>query len=88
MFQKSDTYTHFPDTSLSDYLRNAGDMLADESALLGQVMRRIQAAEGHVTNKAIILCLIDLLETTHDVVTSDIIRKALEVVVDHTLDDL
>ena len=88
MLQKSDIHTYLPDTALSAYFLNAGDMLMDECALLGVVIRSILASEGQLTNKAIILRLIDALESTDDVVTSDIIRKTLEIVVDHTTDDI
>lgn len=88
MLQNPELSAHLPDTTLSAYFRNAGDMLADESALLGEVIRNIVATDGHLTHKAIILRLIEALESTDDVVTSDIIRKTLEVVVDHTTDDI
>ena len=35
----------------------------------------ILQSEGHLNNKAIILWLIQALETTDDVVTADVIRK-------------
>jgi len=40
-----------------------------------------------VTNKAVILKLIEKLETTSDPVTQDIYREALELVVSRTPDD-
>jgi hypothetical protein len=46
------------------------------------------ASEGHLTNKAIILWLINALETTDDVVMADVIRKTLEIVVGYTMDDI
>jgi hypothetical protein len=88
MPQHSDISAHLPDATLSAYFRSAGDMLSDESALLGAVIRNIIATDGNLTNKAIILRLINALESTDDVVTSDIIRKTLEIVVNHTTDDL
>ncbi|WP_259461982.1 biofilm development regulator YmgB/AriR family protein [Enterobacter sp. R1(2018)] len=88
MLQKTDIHAYLPDTALSAYFRNAGDMLAEESALLGAVIRSILASGSPLTNKAIILKLIDALESIDDVVTSDIIRKTLEIVVDHTTDDI
>ncbi|GAL58135.1 putative two-component system connector protein AriR [Pseudescherichia vulneris NBRC 102420] len=86
--QSSDLFETLPDTALSAYFRNAGDVLADESAVLGVVVRSILASGGHLNNKAIILHLIQAIETTDDVVKSDIIRKTLEIVVDHTMDDI
>lgn len=51
------------------------------------VIREIMRAGGHVSNKAIILCLIRELESTSDVVELDILRKTLEIVVGHTPGD-
>ena len=42
----------------------------------------------HLNNKAIILWLIQALESTDDVVTADVIRKTLEIVVGYTMDDI
>ncbi|SFR06070.1 Biofilm development protein YmgB/AriR [Enterobacter sp. kpr-6] len=88
MPQQSPIYTDMPNTALSDYFRHAGDMLTEESALLGGIIRNILATGEALTNKALILQLIGALESTSDVVRSDVIRKTLEIVVDHTLDDL
>lgn len=88
MLNPADLHAELPDTTLSEYFRNAGDMLAQEAALLGTVVSNILATEGHLTHKAIILQLITALETTDDVVMADVIRKTLEIVVDHTLDDI
>ena len=51
-------------------------------------INRILQSEGHLNNKAIILWLIQALETTDDVVTADVIRKTLEIVVGYTMDDI
>lgn len=75
-------------TSLSEYFRTSGEALAEESALLGQVINSIIAADGHLTNKAIIARLIEILELTDNVVSADVIRKTLEIVLDHTVDDV
>jgi len=40
-----------------------------------------------VTNKAIILHLINQLESTSDIVQLDVLRKTLELVVGYTPDD-
>lgn len=85
---KPDLYTALPDRALSDYFRNAGELLADESALLAEAIISLKASNGYFTNKDIILWLINTLETTSDIVTSDIIRKTLEIVVGYTSDDI
>lgn len=81
-------YASLPNTALADYFRSAGDLLAEEQAILGATIRAIMTSGRPLTHKEIILRLIDEIEATHDVVRSDIIRKTLEIVVDHTLDDI
>jgi len=46
------------------------------------------AAGERITHKALILELIKMIETTEDVVKSDIVRHTLEIVVHHTTDDI
>ncbi|WP_338564888.1 biofilm development regulator YmgB/AriR family protein [Erwinia sp. E_sp_W01_6] len=45
------------------------------------------AQGGFVSNKAIILKLLERLETEQDVIMLDIYRNALEMIVQHTPDD-
>ena len=85
---QSDLYTGMRDSELSEYFRNAGERLADESAMFNAAVSSITAYEGHLTNKAIILWLINALEMTSDVVMGDVIRKTLEIVVGYTSDDI
>ncbi|MDI0466726.1 biofilm development regulator YmgB/AriR family protein [Klebsiella variicola] len=68
--------------------RTAGDKLVDESAVMSLAINSILQSEGHLNNKAIILWLIQALESTDDVVTADVIRKTLEIVVGYTMDDI
>jgi len=75
------------DSSIIEYFRSAGDELAQETELLGAVIRDIVADQGRVTNKAIILYLIAELESTSDTVRLDVVRKTLELVVGRTPDD-
>ena len=86
--QQPDIYAGLNDTALSEYFRNAGDRLIDESAVMSLAISSILESEGHLSNKAIILWLITALETTSDVVTADVIRKTLEIVVSYTMDDI
>lgn len=88
MLQKTDFYEELPNVALSNYFRSAGGLLAEEWALLESVVSAILVAKEPLTNKAVILRLIREIETTRDVVRADIIRKTLEIVVDHTHDDL
>ncbi|QBR52291.1 biofilm/acid-resistance regulator YmgB/AriR [Erwinia billingiae] len=70
------------------YFQNEGDLLSDETAVIGTVIREVVAMKGTVSNKDIILSLINRLESTTDVTQLDIYRKALEVVVGRTPDDV
>lgn len=85
MHQQPDIYAGLQDTALSDYFRNAGDKLVDESAVMSLAINSILQSEGHLNNKAIILWLIQALES---MVTADVIRKTLEIVVGYTMDDI
>ena len=69
------------------FFKSAGDQLAQESEMLGAVIRNILADERKVTNKAIILYLIAEMESTTDVVHLDVLRSTLEIVVGRTPDD-
>ncbi|WP_034917988.1 MULTISPECIES: biofilm/acid-resistance regulator YmgB/AriR [Erwinia] len=76
------------ETAILSYFHQAGDVLAPESEVLGAVIKEILMAKRQVTNKAIILSLIDKLEHTSDIVELDIYRKTLEIVVGRTPDDI
>lgn len=69
------------------FFQSAGDQLAQESEVLGAVIRNILADNRKVTNKAIILYLIAEMENTSDVVELDVLRSTLEIVVGRTPDD-
>ena len=86
--QHPDIYASLSDNALGEHFRTAGDRLADESAILAAAIGSIMATEGHITNKGLILWLIKTLETTDDVVSADAIRRTLEIVVAHTMDDI
>ncbi|HDU3834517.1 TPA: two-component-system connector protein AriR [Klebsiella aerogenes] len=88
MHQQSDIYAGLQDTALSEYFRSAGDKLVDESAVMSLAINSILSSDGHLSNKALILWLINALETTDNVVTADVIRKTLEIVVGYTMDDI
>ena len=88
IIQESEAYTNLPDNTLTNYFRKAGEMLAEESLLLGTVVNSIIASQEPLTNKAIIVRLMAALKTTQDAVKCDVIRKTLEIVVNHTTDDI
>ncbi|HID9329703.1 TPA: two-component-system connector protein AriR, partial [Klebsiella pneumoniae] len=51
MHQQPDIYARLQDTALSDYFRNAGDKLVDESAVMSLAINSILQSEGHLNNK-------------------------------------
>lgn len=88
MLQEMNVHRAIVDKALSSYFRNAGELLADESVVLGQAVTNVICAGDNVNNKNIILSLIASLESTTDVVQADIIRKTLEIVLRYTADDV
>jgi len=74
-------------TEIYKHFAKAGELYSSETEVLGAAIRLIMAEKGTVTNKAIILHLINQLECTSDVVQLDVLRKALEMVVGMTPDD-
>ncbi|WP_336803652.1 biofilm/acid-resistance regulator YmgB/AriR [Erwinia aphidicola] len=69
------------------WFQGGEEKYAQESQALGGVIRDLIATGQLVNNKAIILKLIEKLETTSDVVELDVYRQVLEVVVGLTPDD-
>lgn len=88
MLQQYDFYQSIQNKALSEHFLKAGDMLADEAEILGGAVRHLMGAGETINNKNIIATLIQTLECTDNVVSADVIRKTLEIVVDHTLDDI
>lgn len=88
MLQEINVHRAIADKALASYFRNAGELLADESAVLGQAVTNVIMAGDNVNNKNIILSLIGSLESTTDITQADIIRKTLEIVLSYTADDV
>ena len=88
MLNEINVHNVMTDKALSSYFHNAGELLADESAVLGQAVTNVILAGDNVNNKNIILSLIGSLESTVDVVQADVIRKTLEIVLRYTADDV
>lgn len=88
MLQQYDFYQSIQNKALSEHFLKAGDMLADEAEILGGAVRHLIAVGKTINNKNIITTLVQSLEYTDSVVSADVIRKTLEIVVDHTLDDI
>lgn len=75
------------DLAIIEFFRSEGELLAQETELLGRVIRNIVSDEKRVTNKAIILYLIAELESTDDEFHIELLRRTLEIVVGRTPDD-
>lgn len=71
-----------------DFIAHIDERYVSEKELLGATVRDILLTHGTITNKHIILSLIQQLEKCSDVVRGDILRNALEIVVGITPDDL
>ncbi|ELC4635300.1 TPA: biofilm/acid-resistance regulator AriR [Escherichia coli] len=85
-----DTIIHnaITDKALASYFRSSGNLLEEESAVLGQAVTNLMLSGDNVNNKNIILSLIHSLETTSDILKADVIRKTLEIVLRYTADDM
>lgn len=75
------------DLAIIEFFRSEGEHLAQETELIGRVIRNIVSDEKRVTNKAIILYLIAELESTDDEFHIELLRRTLEIVVGRTPDD-
>jgi len=75
------------DLAIIEFFRSEGEHLAQETELLGRVIRNIVSDEKRVTNKAIILYLIAELESTDNEFHIELLRRTLEIVVGRTPDD-
>ncbi|WP_338561484.1 biofilm/acid-resistance regulator YmgB/AriR [Erwinia sp. E_sp_B04_7] len=74
--------------ALTDYFEAEMLEAKSEVAILGSVIVEILHSGVPVTNKAIIAQLLKRLESTSDIVTLDLYRHVLEMVVHQTEDDL
>lgn len=75
-------------SQIADYFKNAGDLLSSESEVITVASQTLMARKGFVSNKDLIVYLLDKLESESNVVQLDIYRNALEIVVQRTPDDI
>lgn len=61
MLHEINVHSVMTDKALSSYFHNAGELLADESVVLGQAVTNVILAGDNVNNKNIILSLISSL---------------------------
>lgn len=88
MNPEADIQAMLVDPGLASHFRHAGPTLVAEMAVLGIAVQQILAAGNPISNKNIISRLLAHLEDTHDAEKADVIRKTIEIVVGHTLDDI
>ncbi|EEW7330835.1 biofilm/acid-resistance regulator AriR [Escherichia coli] len=87
MLEDTTIHNAITDKALASYFRSSGNLLEEESAVLGQAVTNLMLSGDNV-NKNIILSLIHSLETTSDILKADVIRKTLEIVLRYTADDM
>lgn len=75
------------ESDLQSYLESTGDQFTSEKEVIGIIVKSLVAEKGRVTNKAIIVRLIEELESTTDIEHLDVLRNCLEIVVGQTADD-
>ncbi|EJW8078188.1 biofilm/acid-resistance regulator AriR [Escherichia coli] len=85
MLEDTTIHNAITDKALASYFRSSGNLLEEESAVLGQAVTNLMLSGDNVNNKNIIL---SPLETTSDILKADVIRKTLEIVLRYTADDM
>ncbi|EOJ5999307.1 biofilm development regulator YmgB/AriR family protein [Cronobacter sakazakii] len=76
------------DSQLVDYFAANGDQYLCEKVIISEIRLELTAKKNSVTNKDIILALIYRLQVEHNEAKKDILRNALEIVVQRTPDDI
>lgn len=75
------------DKEIADYFNVAANKAANDMEVLGLVVAEILQSGSPVSNKAIISKLIHRLELESDIISLDVYRQLLELVVHKTPDD-
>lgn len=73
---------------LSDYIHSISATEEEQSAVLRSIAADLLVRDGMVSNKSIILALVQRLEIESDVVKCDLYRCVLESVLQSTADDI
>ena len=76
------------ESRLLDYFQTTGEQYSSERVIISEIRLELLAKKHRITNKDIILALILRLECERDIITQDIYRNALEIVVQRTPDDI
>ncbi|WP_293769892.1 biofilm development regulator YmgB/AriR family protein [uncultured Pantoea sp.] len=66
------------ESQISDYFMNSGTALSTEQQVITAVHAELARAKAHVSDKDLVLGLINHLESERDVMKQDIYRQALE----------
>ncbi len=88
MLEDTTIHNAITDKALASYFRSSGNLLEEESAVLGQAVTNLMLSGDNVNNKNIILSLIHSLETTSDILKADVLRTTLAIVFRSTADDM
>ncbi|BDZ98202.1 biofilm development regulator YmgB/AriR family protein [Escherichia coli] len=72
MLEDTTIHNAITDKALASYFRSSGNLLEEESAVLGQAVTNLMLSGDNVNNKNIILSLIHSLETTSDILKADV----------------
>lgn len=78
---------HTAESAILEYFGSSTVKNEDERKIIGAIIREQITLHGFVTNKAVILRLINMLDSSHDVLEQDVLRNALEMVLCRTEDD-
>lgn len=75
------------ESQLAESFKGLGAQYASEKEVLSKIYNDLSHKNNTISNKDIILALLQLLEEEKDVIKLDIYRQALEIVVQQTPDD-
>lgn len=75
-------------SNIAEYFTQQHELMKNGADVITAVVRELSASQQFVNNKAIILKLLEKLESETDEVKLDIYRQALEAVVQRTPDDI
>ncbi|QDY42284.1 biofilm/acid-resistance regulator YmgB/AriR [Candidatus Pantoea soli] len=76
------------ESQLAEYIKNAGPQYTSEKEVIAIIYKQLAAVKLRVSNKDIILALLERLESEQDVVQLDIYRQALELIVQRVPEDI
>lgn len=73
---------------INSYFSQHSDIYTAEARIIADLRQELKASYTNVNNKSMIKALLTQLEIESDPVQLDVLRGALEIVVQHTPDDL